>query len=157
MIPNTESVVCVCDKTYCDNFPELLIQKSGFAAVFESNKKGDRFKETSLKFEKTSVNSTNSLKKQTIKVDLNQKFQNIIGFGGAFTDSTGINIHSLPEDLGKNIINDYFSPNGIEYSMARTPIGGSDFSIREYTLDDHTDDEQLNLFSLQKEDLEYKV
>jgi glucosylceramidase len=47
-----------------------------------------------------------------------------------------------------NIINDYFSDNGLEYSMARTPIGGSDFSIRPYTYDDETDDKNLTHFAL---------
>jgi hypothetical protein len=41
--------------------------------------------------------------------------------------------------------------------MARTPIAGSDFSIRNYTYDDVTDDKNLTHFALQKEDLEYKV
>jgi glucosylceramidase len=41
--------------------------------------------------------------------------------------------------------------------MARTPIGGSDFSTRVYTYDDVIDDKNLTHFALQKEDLEYKV
>jgi glucosylceramidase len=154
LYPNTESIVCVCNISYCDNFPALQIPKSGLALVFETNKRGDRFKESSLKFEK---NSTNSVKTQNITIDSSQKFQKILGFGGAFTDSTGINIKSLPDSLGINLINDYFSENGLEYSMARTPIGGSDFSTRVYTYDDVIDDKNLTHFALQKEDLEYKV
>jgi glucosylceramidase len=157
LYPNTESISCVCNSTYCDNFPALQIPESGSALVFETSKKGDRFKESELKFDKTEKNSTNSAKKQSISIDINTKFQNILGFGGAFTDSTGFNIKSLPESLGNNIINDYFSQNGIEYSMARTPMAGSDMSIRNYTYDDVTDDKNLTHFALQKEDLEYKV
>jgi hypothetical protein len=41
--------------------------------------------------------------------------------------------------------------------MARTPMAGSDMSIRNYTYDDVTDDKNLTHFALQKEDLEYKV
>ncbi len=157
LYPNAESISCICNSTHCDNFPVLQIPESGSALVFETSKKGERFKESELKFEKTEKNSTNSAKKQSISIDINTKFQNVFGFGGAFTDSTGFNIKSLPESLGNNIINDYFSQNGIEYSMARTPIAGSDFSIRNYTYDDVTDDKNLTHFALQKEDLEYKV
>jgi len=110
-----------------------------------------------LKFEKTPDNSTDAIKKQIITLDITQKFQKLLGFGGAFTDSAGINIKSLPESLGQNIIYDYFSQDGIEYSMARTPMAGSDYSIRNYTYDDVTDDKNLTHFALQKEDLEYKV
>jgi glucosylceramidase len=101
LYPNTESIVCVCNISYCDNFPALQIPKSGLALVFETNKRGDRFKENSLKFEKNFNNSTNSVKTQNITIDSNQKFQKILGFGGAFTDSTGINIKSLPDSLGE--------------------------------------------------------
>ncbi len=140
LYPNAESISCICNSTHCDNFPALQIPESGSALVFETSKKGERFKESKLKFDKTGKNSTNSAKKQSISIDINTKFQNIFGFGGAFTDSSGFNIKSLPESLGNNIINDYFSQNGIEYSMARTPIAGSDFSIRNYTYDDVTDE-----------------
>jgi glucosylceramidase len=157
LYPNAESISCICNSTHCDNFPVLQIPESGSALVFETSKKGERFKESELKFEKTEKNSTNSAKKQSISIDINTKFQNVFGFGGAFTDSTGFNIKSLPESLGNNIINDYFSQNGIEYSMARTPMAGSDFSLRNYTYDDVTDDKNLTHFALQKEDLEYKV
>lgn len=39
-----------------------------------------------------------------IIVDRDMKFQEIFGFGGAFTDATGINIESLPESLQDTII-----------------------------------------------------
>jgi glucosylceramidase len=88
---------------------------------------------------------------------MNKKFQKIIGFGGAFTDSTGINIASLPQNMQTSIIDDYFSDTGIEYSVCRVPIAGSDFSTRAYTYDDHDNDVNLTQFALQKEDLVYKV
>lgn len=51
----------------------------------------------------------------------------------------------------------YYSNDGIEYTMGRVPIGGTDFSTRGYTLDDVDDDLELKFFSLQLEDTNYKV
>ena len=41
--------------------------------------------------------------------------------------------------------------------MGRVPIGGCDFSKREYTYDDVKDDVLLKHFKLAKEDLDYKI
>ena len=47
---------------------------------------------------------------------------------------------------------------GIEYSLGRVPIAGTDFSTRAYTYDDdHDGDFNLEFFSLQPEDIEYKI
>lgn len=87
-----------------------------------------------------------------------KKYQKIIGFGGAFTDASGLNIKALPEKLQQNIINDYFSDKGIEYTLGRIPIGGSDFSTHPYSYDDtHPEDFEFKHFNLTKEDFDYKV
>jgi hypothetical protein len=52
----------------------------------------------------------------------------------------------LPESLGNNLVLDYFSQDSIEYSTARTPMAGSDFSLRNYTYDDVKDDKNLTHF-----------
>ena len=92
-----------------------------------------------------------------LKIDRSKKEQKIIGFGGAFTDATGININSLPLHMATNIIKDYFSVNGIEYSVGRIPIGGTDFSTRSYTYDDAKNDFNFIHFALQEEDIYHKV
>ena len=56
------------------------------------------------------------------------------------------------------LVKDYFSSeHGIEYSIGRVPIGGSDFSTRPYSYDDHAGDESLSKFALEPEDLKYKI
>lgn len=42
--------------------------------------------------------------KNKIRVFPSWKFQSIIGFGGAFTDATGVNIMSLDEDVRNNLM-----------------------------------------------------
>ena len=85
------------------------------------------------------------------------KHQEIFGFGGAFTDSTGINIKKLSPKLGQQILIDYFSKDGAEYNVARIPIGGSDYSARAYSYDDTGVDKSLSHFNLTAEDHDYKV
>lgn len=92
-----------------------------------------------------------------IEVDKNRRHQTIIGWGGAFTDATGINIDLLPEEAQSNLVNAYFSSSGIEYSLCRVPMGATDFSFKPYTYMDLPNDTNLESFSLQPEDLLYKV
>jgi glucosylceramidase len=92
-----------------------------------------------------------------VTIDPTQKLQSIFGFGGAFTDSTGQMLKQVPESLANALIDSYFSSDGIEYSMGRIPIAGTDYSDRPYSYDDVDGDLNLTHFALQKEDLEWKV
>ncbi|CAG2174041.1 unnamed protein product [Oppiella nova] len=147
--------VCVCNQTYCDDFPALKRPKSGFLTVYESNKAGERFKETELQFGST-IDSTAD-QTVVVTIDKTQKYQTIFGFGGAFTDTTGQMLKTVNQSLADLLIDSYFSDNGIEYSMARIPIAGTDYSDKPYSYDDVDDDLELKHFALQKEDLEWKI
>ena len=127
------------------------------ATVFESSKSGDRFKEIHLNFSAQPLHKENSVKSINITVESQLKYQSINGFGGAFTDATGSMLRLVNQSLADLLIDSYFSPNGIEYSMARIPIGGTDFSDRPYSYDDVDGDLELKHFALQREDLEWKV
>ena len=149
--------VCVCNITFCDKFDSIEKTKPGQVIVIESSLKGKRFEISKVKL--TNSNKIISLNDtKTITVQHNVTFQKIIGFGGAFTDAAGINIADLPEQMSKRIIQDYYSPSGLEYSIGRIPIGGSDFSTKPYTYDDNSPgDFNLTNFKLQNEDAKYKV
>ena len=124
--------------------------------VFETSRSGDRLREVQLKFG-SKVRSNVTLK-HSINIDRTKKYQKIIGFGGAFTEASGLNIKTLPKELQNNIINDYFGENGLQYNLGRIPIGGSDFSTRAYTYDDdHSGDLEWKYWNLTKEDYLYKV
>lgn len=55
-----------------------------------------------------------------------------------------------------NWLKAYFGDEGIQYSVGRVPIGATDYSVREYSYCDD-EDQTLDSFSLQSEDLLYKV
>ena len=80
-------------------------------------------------------------------------YQSIIGFGGAFTESTGFALKSLPKEKQVNLLNEYFSKSGLNYSIGRLPIGSSDFSLKSYSYSNKTD---LSDFSIEK-DKEYII
>lgn len=61
------------------------------------------------------------------------QYQEILGFGGAFTESAAYNYHLMGEKNRKKFIEAYFDPKkGIGYSFGRTHIGSCDFSLDTY-------------------------
>lgn len=145
--------ICVCNATYCDKAPKVEKLTAEKIQIVYTSDAEPGFHVKEAKF-------TNSSKAQySVIVEINSKktYQKIIGFGGSFTDSVGMNIESLPPAAGKNLIEAYFGEDGLEYTLCRVPMGGSDFSPRAYTLDDNHNDEDLKKFALQKEDFQYKV
>ncbi|CAG2110027.1 unnamed protein product, partial [Medioppia subpectinata] len=149
--------VCVCDESHCDDLEAIHKTDKQVVTVYESSRSGHRLDKSVLNFGQNSVQKAN--KSVTINVDKTQPlYQAIIGFGGAFTDAAGINIKSLPQILQKRLIEDYFGETGIEYTLGRIPIGGSDFSIHAYSYDDnYKNDFELKHFNLTKEDFNDKI
>lgn len=80
-----------------------------------------------------------------------------IRFGGAITDSAGFNIYNISEMATQKLIESYFSQDGIQYNILRVPLAGVDFSLREYSYDDHENDFDLEYFALSYEDLKWKI
>lgn len=88
-----EIIACVCNATYCDGIPDdnPEVPTEGNSYWYVSNKQGLRMKVSEVKFD----NCENFDANITIIIDSKKKYQKIIGFGGAFTDATGINIAKL--------------------------------------------------------------
>lgn len=145
---------CVCNTTYCDDLDPITKQAKGTVLSFQTSQSGDRFKKTKHTFTKNGNHDKDHI---VLTLDKSKKFQKISGIGAAFTDAATINIGSLPKDMTERVVKDYFSPSGIEFSMARIPIAGCDFSTRTYTYDDVKNDFELKHFNLTKEDIDYKV
>ncbi|XP_070498243.1 lysosomal acid glucosylceramidase-like [Chironomus tepperi] len=65
-----------------------------------------------------------------IMVNRSNKFQKVIGFGGAFTGSVSYNLKQLPKEVQEHIYQGYYSKEiGIAYNMMRLSIGGCDFDL----------------------------
>ena len=61
-----------------------------------------------------------------------EKYQSVIGFGGAFTDAASYIFSKLNPELQYQVIEMYFSEDGLHYNMARLPMGSCDFSLENY-------------------------
>eukprot|EP01035_Chromulina_nebulosa_P041716 gene41716-56479_t len=82
------------------------------------------------------------------KVTINPsiKFQEVIGFGGAFTEATAANFFKLPDLVQDKFLELYFGDDGIKISLGRISINSCDFSIETYSFDDVKDDFDLLSF-----------
>jgi len=143
--------VCVCNADHCDTIDPIEPVDSGLFISYTSNLDGKRFDREVEEF-LTSIDGTADT------IDHDVTYQTIQGFGGAFTDSTGINANALSDQAKLHLMRSYFSDEGIEYSLGRIPIGGTDFSTRSYSyLDTAQPDLNLTAFALQAEDFAYKI
>ena len=83
-----------------------------------------------------------------LAVNRSQLFQTIEGFGGAFTDSTSHVFDSMPTAAQEQLLELYFGPSGLRYTMGRLTIGSCDFSTSYYNYDDVKDDFNLTHFNI---------
>ncbi len=87
--------------------------------------------ESALRWQPTSVSAADA-----ITLDPTKHFQDILGFGGAFTDATCYMFNSMPANAREELLHEFFSPDAMNLNVCRTCIGASDYSTRAYTYDD---------------------
>ncbi|RWS21013.1 glucosylceramidase-like protein [Leptotrombidium deliense] len=151
-------IVCVCNTTYCDSLKPFSL-KPATAVIIESSKSGKRFAKSEISFKDESEFKKSKRRTSYIDVTINRekRYQSIIGFGGAFTDSAGLNIQSLPKTLSERLIKDYFAEDGVQYSIGRITIAVTDFSTRKYAYNEVDGDFNLTHFKLTEEDIKLKI
>jgi glucosylceramidase len=89
-------------------------------------------------------------------VDPSNKFQTLIGIGGALTDASAETFAKLPQDKQKEFLQAYYDPsNGIGYTLARISIHSCDFSSSSFTYIQDGDSE-LKTFSIEH-DKQYRI
>ncbi|MBP7184129.1 MAG: glycoside hydrolase family 30 protein [Saprospiraceae bacterium] len=84
-----------------------------------------------------------------INIYPSKKYQTILGFGGAFTESSAYVLNKLSKSNREKIIEAYFSANGANYSLTRTHINSCDFSLSHYCYASVPDDFLLENFTIQ--------
>jgi glucosylceramidase len=93
----------------------------------------------------------------TIIVDKDKTFQEIEGFGGAFTDASAIVFSTMSEKSKQKFLTECFDPvNGNAYNLCRTTIHSCDFSDGMYTYDDTDGDKDLKNFTIEH-DLKFRI
>jgi len=79
-------------------------------------------------------------------------YQEIEGFGGAFTEAASITLDKMSPEKRKEIIKAYFDPeSGLGYTLCRTHINSCDFSTGNYAYCEVDGDYELAAFDISRD------
>ncbi len=116
----------------------------------ETNLKNNlRLHSSSVKF----ISNAGKIENQVIRIQPEIAFQEILGFGGALTESSCYILNTIDKNLSNQILDEYFSKNNLNYQFARVSIGSCDFSLKSYSYSYKND---LSDFSI-AQDLKYVI
>ena len=87
-----------------------------------------------------------------VKIDAAKKYQQVLGFGAAFTDAACYMFHQLAEPARAQLLHELFHPSEMALNVCRTCIGASDYSTEVFNYDDQKDDMDLQHFSVQHDE-----
>jgi glucosylceramidase len=93
--------------------------------------------------------SSNTAASDQIRLDLSVKFQEVLGFGGAFTDAACYMFNQLAPAVREQLFHEMFHPSEMGLNVCRTCIGSSDYSTKLYSYDDGEADPELKRFSIE--------
>ncbi len=85
----------------------------------------------------------------SIRLNPEEKFQDILGFGGAFSDATCYMFNQLPAAARAELFHTLFSPSEMGLNVCRTCIGSADSATNVYSYDDGDVDPDLTRFSIE--------
>jgi glucosylceramidase len=83
-----------------------------------------------------------------LQLNPSMKFQEILGFGGAFTDATCYMFNQLAPPAREQLFHELFHPAEMGLSTGRVCVGSSDYSTKVYSYDDGEADPDLTRFSI---------
>jgi len=84
-----------------------------------------------------------------IRLDPSKKFQEILGFGGAFTDAACYVFNQLAPSAREQLFHEMFHPAGMGLSVCRICVGSSDYALKAYSFDEGEPDPELKRFSVE--------
>jgi len=86
---------------------------------------------------------------QSVRVETSLEYQEILGFGGAFTESASTTLDKMSDANRKIVLDAYFKEN--KYNFCRTHINSCDFSTGNYAYTETPDDVELKDFTLERD------
>jgi glucosylceramidase len=84
-----------------------------------------------------------------IRLNPNTKFQQILGFGGAFTDASCYMFSQQAPAAREQLFHEMFHPSQMGLSIGRICVGSSDYSRKVYSYDEGEPDPELTRFSIE--------
>lgn len=87
---------------------------------------------------------------EEIRIDPATRYQEILGFGGAFTDASCSLFSQLNAQNRRTLLDELYGPAGLRFSMGRVCIGSSDYTTSIYSFDDSPEpDPELARFTIE--------
>ena len=89
----------------------------------------------------------------TVKISIlpGKEFQTITGFGGSFTEASAYLLNQVSKENRNKILKAYFGESGARYSLTRTHMNSSDFSLGNYSYAPVEGDVELEHFSIEED------
>jgi glucosylceramidase len=113
------------------------------AEIFETSESGNQLTKM------TEFPTQESIVEITILPD--EKFQTITGIGGSFTEASASLLNRLSRENRDKILEAYFGETGARYSLTRTHMNSSDFSLGNYSYAPVEGDVDLEHFSIEED------
>jgi glucosylceramidase len=79
------------------------------------------------------------------------KFQEILGFGGCFTDASCYVIDQLRPAAREQLLHELFHPSEMALNVNRTCVGSADSAASLYSYDDGAPDPEMKRFSIERD------
>ena len=89
---------------------------------------------------------------ETITLHPDKTFQEILGFGAAFTDAACYTFSRLSADAREQLFHELFHPSQMGLNVCRTCIGASDYSRSIFSYDEGDPDPDLQRFSIEHDE-----
>ena len=83
-----------------------------------------------------------------IVLDPSKKYQEMLGFGGAFTDAACYMFNQLSASAREELFHEMFHPSEMGLSVCRTCIGSSDYATEMFSYDEGEPDPEMARFSI---------
>ena len=83
-----------------------------------------------------------------VTLDPAKQFQDVLGFGAAFTDAACYTFNGLERAARESLFHELFHPSEMGLNVCRTCIGSSDYSTEVFSYDEGEPDPEMKRFSI---------
>jgi glucosylceramidase len=95
------------------------------------------------------TNADRAFAEDAITVAPEKRFQQLLGFGAAFTDGSCYVLNQLSPATREKLFQAWFDPSEMGLNVCRTCIGAADHAASVYSFDDGEADPELKRFSIE--------
>jgi glucosylceramidase len=143
------SIVCVQARLSVSHAGTLTrLESATFRTILTAKDTDARLTEQPV----TPIGKVSDISIATVFIDPEKQFQQIEGFGGAFTEAAAVTWRKMSPTNQQAIINAYFdAATGHGYTLCRTHINSCDFSTSNYAYDEVAGDTELKHFSIARD------